>query len=49
MNIKFQQILDRYRELGEKLSDPSLASNPAELAKISQEKADIEEIGRAHV
>ncbi len=43
MNPKYQQILDRYIKLDQKLSDPVLMSNPTKLGEIAQEKSEIEE------
>ena len=43
INPKYQQILDKYNQLDQKLSDPVLMSNPTELGKIAQEKSELEE------
>lgn len=45
-NSKLEQILEKYRVLNEKLHDPALLNDPVQLAKISQEKSELESLVR---
>jgi len=43
MNHKLQKILDRYKELENKLNDPAIQSDPSEYAKLAKEKSASED------
>ncbi len=46
MNDKLQKILDDFYALEQKLGDPAMLSDPAQLGKISQEKSETEPLAR---
>ena len=41
---ELEEIKEKYRQLTESLSDPSLASNPQKIKKVAKERADLEPI-----
>jgi peptide chain release factor 1 len=46
MNEKLQKILNKYKELEKKLSDPEVQSNQSEFSRIAKEKSDLQDLAR---